>query len=139
MHHLYGARSHGLGVLDALNDSAFRRVLARRGLREYYSRVLHISLPTFPIKSHARRGLLAMRSNRHHALVPHFVFCPYLRHLPGCDTAVVREVVPDVGGEASGTPAPVVPVAKLPWRASTILSIQASCSGVKGGSPSRSS
>ena len=28
-----------MGVLDALNDSAFGRVSARRGLREYYSRV----------------------------------------------------------------------------------------------------
>ena len=64
--------SHGLGVLDALNDSAFGRVSARRRQRQYYSRVLHSTLP----KSHARCGLLAMHSNRHHALVPHFVFAP---------------------------------------------------------------
>ena len=38
--------SQGLGVLDALNDSAFGRVSARRGQRQYYSRVLHSTLPT---------------------------------------------------------------------------------------------
>jgi len=54
--------SHGLGVLDALNDSAFGRVSARRGLREYYSRVLYATLHTFPTRSHARCGLLAMDS-----------------------------------------------------------------------------
>jgi len=43
--------SPALGVLDALNDSAFGRVSTRRGQRQYYSRVLHSTLPTFRLQA----------------------------------------------------------------------------------------